>query len=250
MASDGTKRLVLVGDDFTNFEGNPGTADSLTVGGYGCWTDTTTNDASINPLPTEHGGVIQLATNTTAHHQATITSGGGIGTLGAVTHPDDGSSYLTAFEARVRFGQVSGAMAFIGLSEEALDANNTLSDTDGNLADKDFLGFHVDAGGPTALDFVYEKEGQTAQVLKAAIQTIVADTWYKIGFLFDPDAPPERRLSLYVDNAENATYGTDTQVDAATFPSGEELAFNATLKTVTANKTLDIDWWAYAQLID
>jgi hypothetical protein len=239
------------GDDFMNMSGySPaisGTVNSINVSGYGVYTDTATSACSVAPIATEVGGVLRLSLGATDNHEAWITSGGNSGVLGVISDTA-GSDKKLLFEARFRVGQVTEHGVFIGLAEEGLAAANSLVDDTGALASKDLIGFHIDTAGPTALDFVYRKAGQTAQVAIAGVKTIAASTWYKVGFVYDPHAEPAKRIKAYVDNVEQSAYITKTNIEAATFPDGEELAFLAGIKTGEAGaKTLDLDWWCFAQ---
>lgn len=253
LSPDGFSNGFYVGDDFLRFaDWSPASAGTTTlpsttvpgVNGYAVYTDTTTTAASIVRLNNASGGVVRLGTSATDNHQAVLCTEGVYGAISDAA----GSDKLTVFEARVRFGQIAEHGAFIGLTEEGLNANDTLVDDTGALPSKDLIGFHVDTAGPTALDFVYRKAGQTAQVVIAGVQTIAADTWYKLGFVYDPSAPDSKKIAVYVDNVEQSTYVTATDIAAATFPDGEELGFLATVKTGEAgSKTLDLDWHNFFQ---
>ena len=83
------------------------------------------------------------------------------------------------------------------------------------------------------------------------IQVPVADTYYKLGFIFDPEAPADKRITWYADNEEQTTYVTETVIEAASvFPTDQMLKFVAGIKTADGTvSALTIDWWAYAQLI-
>lgn len=78
----------------------------------------------------------------------------------------------------------------------------------------------------------------------------VADTFLKLGFIYDPTAPATKRIKVYVDNVEEGTYVTSTNIEAATFPDAEALTFRAGFKNTTAVAgELAIDLWAFAQVL-
>jgi len=247
LAPDGFGNAFSSADDFDNFGAIAPAISGTTAGvsgGYGYYVDTATSACSITQIATEVGGVIRFATGATDNHEAWLSSGGNTGVLGKI---DDSDPKKLIFETRVRFGQVASMNAFIGLAEEGLAAANTITDA-GALADKDFIGFAVDEADSDALDFIYRKAGQTLQTKITGLQALVANTWYKLGFVFDPAEPESRRIKVFVNNVENATMVTATEIAAATFPDAEELAFLAGIKNGAASAlTMDVDWRAFHQ---
>lgn len=245
MQNDPSKGYVLF-DDFKNFGGTV----ASNVGSYasqsGSWKSYEDTGGSIAQLAGEITGVIRLSTSTTDNHETWLSSCGNAGVLGMISDTA-GSKYLQAFEARVRFGQVTDTFnSFVGMSEEGLAAADTVSDA-GAMASKDFLGFRVLEADGDELDVYYSKAGQTGQELIDGVQALAASTWYKLGWLYDPfEIDPAKRLKFFVDNAEQSTYVTDALIAAATFPDGEELAILLGLKNgAAAAKTLDVDWVAF-----
>lgn len=249
LAPDGVLRAYGVADDFLNF-GQMATSAN-THQGYGAYVD---SSCTIKGLASDVGGVIQFATDGTDNAEAWLTSGGNSGVLGVISDTA-GSDKLMCFEARVRFTQVTNDYnVFVGLSEEGLAAANTVADDPSTayIADKDHIGFLVNEGDGDALKFVYNKSGAGATnqttVKITSVQALTAATWYKIGFVYNPKADSSERIKVYVDNVENATKVTATNIATATFPDGEELAFLAGIKAGTnAARKFDIDWWAFYQ---
>lgn len=236
---DGQVPGFFVGDNFLNTK-----IDADNTNGYGYYADT---GGTVTQLATASGGVVRIATDSTDNDEVWISAGAATGVFGAVSDTA-GSDKLTIFEARFRVGQVTNAYnIFVGLSEEGLAAADTVTDA-GALASKDLLGFWVLEADGDALSFGYRKAGQTAQTTISSAQVLVASTWYKVGFIYDPKAPTSKRISVYVDNEEKSTYVTGTNIAAATFPDGEELTFLAGLKNGAGTAhSLDIDWWAFFQ---
>ena len=249
LSPDGLANAYCVGDDFLNFGAIAPAISGTTAGvqnGYGYYVDTATTTSSIQQLATAVGGVLRFTLGATDNHEAWLTSGGNTGVLGVMSDTA-GADKRLIFETRVRLGQIVTAGMFIGLAEEGCAAADTMSDT-GVLADKDLFGFHVNESAASTLSFVYKKAGQTMQTPIASLTTMVADTWYKLGFIFDPLGRPSERIKIYVDNEENATRIAASSVALATFPDAEELAFLAGIKTATAGaKTMDLDWWNFWQ---
>lgn len=253
LSPDGLSNAFSTGDDFLNFgaiaPGAGGTTSGTAHQGYGYFVDTTTAACSIKQIATEVGGVCQLALSNQDNYDAILTAGGNSGVMGVISNTAGANKFL-AFESRVRFGQVSDATynAFVGLTEEGCAATDSVFTDAGALADKDLIGFAVLEADGDALKFVYKKAGQTAQTVLTYGTALSAATWYKLGFVYDPNEAPAKRIKIYVNNVEQSTYVTSTNIAAATFPNGEELTFTAGLKNAsTATKTFDLDWWNFFQ---
>jgi len=258
MASDGNKRLVLVGDDFTSFYGTVTAKVGDYSGGYKSYEE---SGGSITQLATHTGGVIAITSDGTDNDDMALAAGGATGVFGAISDTA-GSDYVTAFEVRFRVSTVAddtGAF-FVGLTEEGLAAVASMTDDTGVMASKDHIGFATvhrnggTAGTNAVLKFVYQKAGQTQVIKIAALETLVADTWYKAGFVCDPSAIPSKRIAVYLDNVEQSTYVTATNIATASgsaFPDGEELTFSALTHQggATGAHSLLLDWWAFGQLI-
>lgn len=252
---------IFIADDFLNISLTGGTAVSSnvsywtsTAGQYKSYEDST---GVLGQSLAYQGGVFSMATDAGDNDENWISPYASI--LGAINY--DTGPKLTVFETRFRVSTVADDVQaiFLGLSEEGLYAANTKVDNTGVMADKDYIGFdtvHVNggtAGTNATLNFVYNKAGGAGPVTGiSGVKTLVADTWYKVGFVYDPDAPASTRLSVFVDNTENAEHISASEIDTTTtFPDGEELTFLAGQKagTTTAG-TLLIDWWAFYQQID
>lgn len=254
MDSSGQKRLVLAGDDFVSLHGAlSGTAGEYygEAGGYKSYQD---SGCTIAQADDAKGGVAKLSFDGTgANDEIWLQSCGGAGVLGAISDTA-ADAHLTAFECRVKFSAITDdtLCAFIGLAEEGLIAADTKVDTTGVLASKDLIGFDVVAADGDALNFVYRKADQDLQTKISGVQALAADTWYKLGFLYDPNppTPDSKRIRVFVDNTEQSTYVTATDIAAATFPDGEELSFLVGGKQVPESAAnIQVDWWAFAQAI-
>ena len=191
-------------------------------------------------VATEVGGVFRITTDATQHDEGSITTGGaaGMGKIASTSGKD------LWFEARVRLGASTENAFFIGLAEEGLAVVNTLVDGTGVLLTTgDFVGFHILQADSDGLDAIHQINAGARTVIKNEAQVIVASAWYKVGLKFDASAGT---LKYYVDNA---VVGTVTDVSAATFPDGEELALLMAMKTPSAAiRYVDLDWWRFAQL--
>lgn len=250
----------LAFDDFLNISLTGGVAVSSnisyytsTFGQYKSYEDST---GVLGQSLSHQGGVFSMATDGGDNDENWIQCMGGV--LGALNY--DTGPKLTVFESRFQVSSVADDVQaiFIGLSEEARAVADQKADATGVLADKDYIGFdsvHTNSGTTgtnAALNFVYNKSGGSGPITAiSAIQTMVASTWYKVGFVYDPKANAADRLLVYVDGEANSNHITAAEINNSTdFPDGEELTFLAGQKAgTTTASTLRLDWWAVYQAV-
>ncbi len=92
------------------------------------------------------------------------------------------------FEAAIKSSTITDTKHgfFLGLIEETAFSATVPIAAAGTLADKNFVGFHRLEGDGDMLDTVYKADGVTQVTVGADAVTLVADTWVKVGFVFDP----------------------------------------------------------------
>ena len=254
LSADGAENAFFIGDDFNLFQGLTNAISGTTalpsttvpsVDGYQVYLDSTTTASGISRLADVTGGVARFAPGATDNHLAIGYSGN----LGAISDTA-GSDKLTIFETRLRLHtQVTDGSIFAGLASPGAVADGGLiADAGGLKADQGGIGFQVKEDDPDAIDFVYQAASQTQQVVISGVQAAVADTYYKLGFVYDPKAPTANRIRIFVDNDEQSTYVTGTNIAAATFPDGDFLgAYLAAMTEGTTSRGMDVDWWAFYQ---
>lgn len=247
MEPDGGARLVFASDDFMAVKNADTYTDIFSELAYTSYIDT---GGTLVTLADESGGVLALATDGTDEDEIWISAGDGTGGLGFVSDTA-GADFLTVFEARFKVSTITDAALshFVGLASPGLAGADTKVDATGALKDGAYIGFDnlLDGDG---LDFVYGASGQTLQRKIADAHTLVADDFVKVGWIYDPDASADKRIKVFIDNVEQSTYVTATNIATATFPDAEILTFLAGYKNTTATAgELALDWWAYAQLI-
>jgi hypothetical protein len=253
---------IFVADDFLLFGESVAASSNIAcfvsqAGQYKAYIDTT---STLAQLATVTGGAIALTTEAADNEELSICQGGAgtaaaTSVLGALNR--DTGPKLTIFESRFKVSSITDDVQaiFVGLMEENGAVHNAKVDDTGATIDNDYIGFETvhtnggTTGANAALRAVYKKDGQTAQTSISGIATLAADTWIKAGFVYDPTAPASKRIAWYVNNVEQTSaYVTDTQMDAATFPDGEEMGFTAITKSGTATaSSLTLDWWAFYQ---
>ena len=263
---DGTGYTVSGGSDSTLSANEQNILDVLlrtqmqngSQNGYSNFLTAGTTNASgviLSQLATESSGVIRVTGNDADQDGSCLQ----YGTAGCVkVNKEANDPKALAFEARVRLGSVTNdAMGwFLGLAQEGLNsANGVMAHSTAIMADIDHIGFHQDLADGDAIDFVYTLAGETDTIQIAGVQvpaitsaTTPNTAWYKLGFLFNPGAPPANRIRIFVDNVEQSTYITETEIAASDFPEGEEMTPTwATTVGGASAITMDMDWWAVGQ---
>lgn len=242
-------RGVFQFDDFLTAGGLVGS----NVGGWGGYKTWEDSSCSISLLQgtnaATRGGILRHLTTTTDNIETWCQAGyDGAGPFFVSDTPAD--TRLLCFEARFRVSTITNDNYgfFIGLMEGNQAVQNTIADA-GTLAAKACIGFFRPEGDGDGLDFVYNTNGGTLQTLISDIQTLVADTWYRVGFRFDPNRKDANKGAVFVDNVENSTYVTAALIAAATFPDAEGMnVIHGGKNATNVAYSLDLDWTACGQL--
>lgn len=251
-------------DDFLNFYPVTLTtvAGQLQPGnGYFMFTDVDATAGFIKPLVGTTGGVIRMSSSTDsadgADHDTVLTCQGNVATQ-AVISDTAGSDKKLIFEARWKVSSITDAAGsfFMGMTEFGLAATNTpiQASTPQVISDDSAIGFFIGEDDNDALDIVYRKNGSAIKSLFTYGTALVADTYIKTGFVYDPKAEASKRITFYIDGAEQGTYVTATQIASSTsptFPDAVALVMTAACKgSVDAVPALlDMDWWGFWQEI-
>lgn len=197
-----------------------------------------------------HYGICRL-TSAADNDEAVIQLGNGLD-VGPFRLQND-----FAFEAYVRLNAaaiVAGdhgffmGMATGGASGCAI-ANQLFTTGDAIYGTANLVGFQHLVAESTALDAMYQASGQTkvdgaVNTDLDTVQTLVADTWYKLGFRFEIARP--RKLEWYVDGLLVCSIG-ETAIAAAGFPDADAAFIQPTIGIRGVDATsayLDIDWMA------
>ena len=197
-------------------------------------------------------GVLRLSADATDNDGPVVSMAGDANCV--VISDTAGDDMPMWFESRWRKSSITNNQAafFNGFVEETRAVNDgVLTDDSGIIiATIDAIGFRALHDAGSELDFAYQKASAAVQEI-ANIDTLVADTWYKNGFKYQPAAtakPAAERVAVFVNGIENATYVTGTNIAAATFPDAEEVQWAFALKTGEATAvTADVDWVGFAQ---
>jgi hypothetical protein len=202
---------------------------------------------------------------------ATIADAGVAGGAIVLTEATDGESVsiyqesrpwsITAnagklwFEARIKVaGIVTLAHThFIGLIDSTAVTAIVPITAGGVLADLNCVGWFYPEADTTTQDFTYKADGVTAVQINNGVGTLAADTYIKLGFVFDPTPSTTgtaNQLVGYINGAQQATPKTIPDNTGTDFPADVRLGFCATLAVGagTDTDTLTMDWWRCAQL--
>ena len=161
---------------------------------------------------------------------------------------------LLCFECRIKRSVITDAKGgfFVGLTDEAANANEFMTDSGTDFGDDDIIGFwgdETDDSVGSHVHFIYQIAGQAFVTKIDTVATMVADTYMKLGFKYDPNAPAAKRIKIYADSVEQSTYVTAANIATATFPDAEELTLHSAIKNAHADDfTLTKDWWACGQI--
>ena len=160
------------------------------------------------------------------------------------------------YECRVKRSVITDAKGgfFVGLADEAAAAVDFMNDDGADFGDDDFIGFwgdETDDSVGSHVHFIYQKTGVSGGFITKidTVATMVADTYMKLGFAYDPSWPSAKKIRIYVDGVEQSTYVTATNIAASAFPDQEEMTFLLALKNAHADDfTLTSDWvYCYQQ---
>jgi hypothetical protein len=160
-------------------------------------------------------------------------------------------------EARVKSSTITDTKhnLFVGLmADVALTAISPITAL-GALADVNLVGFHrpesargAAGTGGAIMNTVYKADGVTAVTLQTDAVTLVADTWIKLGMVFDPT---NNVLSFFRNGVKLATTYTVPTAQGTDFPNDVRLAFVIAVLNATATTpgSSEIDWVKACQIL-
>lgn len=159
------------------------------------------------------------------------------------------SSKKLWFEAEVKTSTIADTKhgILLGLIADIAFTATVPLTAAGALADANLVGFHRLEGDGDYFDTVYKADGVTAVTVGADAKAIVADTWVKLGMVFDPgvdrftadtdnDGSNKHLLSFYGDGIRLASTKQIPSAAGTDFPNDVNLSpffavLNATAST-------------------
>lgn len=247
-----------VGMIFEDFENVAQWADGDVVK-YGVHLDAgcTITQGTVVDLSEGEWGVMRFTQDGTDNDQISIQWGGNSGGIVKMDPVNAGENFPVAFECRLRVSSVADTLIsfFAGLGQEGLSANDGLiADAAATLADVDYIGFWTDEGDGDDLMWAFNKAGGT-DVTVNDIAALAANTWIKLGFVYDPRQPADRQIRVFINGQEVAAgrvsnSSTNGTGDTTNFPGGEEMSPLLLMKVKAGTAcTMDIDWLACGQML-
>jgi len=218
------------------------------------YTETATTVGSSGGLPTfegnttitmvasgDQGSALQLF-STDDNQEASLQ----VGETGTMSIGDAGKLW---FEARIKKSSVSVTSCFVGLAQAGAGVADFINDANADFADVSLIGFNVFEADPDAFDFTYQNSGQAFNTLIGDAKVVTADTYTKLGFVYDPSAIDAEKIKVYVDGVEQSTYVTQALMDAAAFPKGDSICPLIAIKAFSnTDGSVTLDWWRAAYL--
>lgn len=238
-------------DDFANVPLFTTNTTNIMANGYRTYQDDGVSIQNCLAGDNSEGefGVLEITGNDAAHDEGSIEIGGGKNGLVRID-PTAGERAVVAFEARLKQTAITtGGVCFaIGLAEPGYADADALVDTTGLLvaAGKDFVGFNTVLTSNSEIDTAYQITSTgTAVQVKDNAGTMVADTWIKLGGVYDPLAESGKTMKFFIDGVELGDSVTDAIIAAGTaFPTDEEMTLMLATKVLTATAApFYMDWW-------
>lgn len=213
-------QCILIDDDFAMPTNHVSTGTS---GGYYTYQDNgvTITGKGVNDLG-EELGVLEFAGNDTDNDEGHIQFG--YGNQWRLSNAA-GNTGCCGFEYRLYKASVAdnGVSIAAGLFEGPVAADD-LDDNTGEIKDsKSFIGFRGLADDGDKLDIIYQDTSATSVVtVLANAVTLVANTYVRLGMLYDPNSDTTRKIRFFSNGTEivNARINT-TSIDTSTFPEDE-----------------------------
>jgi hypothetical protein len=265
-------------DDFLMAGNIPSTAGGTYRGSSGQWNVWADQPGTITDGAAE-GGVIVLGSGTTTQEGVTLASTAG--SFRIVTTSTLALNQKLWFECRVAVSSITTGKRdfFIGLADgQGTPATGSITTTAPNTlaTAPNLIGFYFrNSTNPTDVGFVYQLAAGTA-VYGTGLQTLlttilgaaaVAGTFYKLGFVFDPNAPSRYvssagdlqtvntvyrpLITIYANGIPCTTFLTSQNVTSVAsghaFPTGFMGPAISFMNGSAAANTVSIDWIGCAQ---
>ncbi len=160
------------------------------------------------------------------------------------------------FEARIKQSHIvtTESAWFCGLMDAAtLIVGLPLATTGALITTQNFVGFHQPDANTTAFDFTYQANSVSPVEMLSDVGTLVADTYHKIGFKFDPTSSntgTANQIVGYLDGVKQLSPKTIPDNTGTDFPADIRLGLciGMMVGATASNNTLTMDWWRCAQL--
>ena len=218
------------------------TAVAAALGTTGDWAAFTATNPTVTTLTDNHQGVVRIST-TDDNTDAMIAYPKTAQTAGMFKFTVGKKLWMEMRVAQNVVGDSEGTTWF-GFAEQALLATNTLLlDDEGQMNDKDYVGFERTFADGNALDTTYNTESGGTSPVDVATGGVVTEaaTFIKLGIYCDGTT-----VYFYSNGVRLADSVLLTATD---FPDTEEMALYIGVMGAVGNATvyIDVDWVRIAQ---
>ncbi len=243
---------VAFSDDFQDF-GLPGTQTTeINLGRYTVYNTgagKVISDSFPNGTPAIPGGFISMLCDTAGDQSV-------IGTHACPFTLKSTVAGKLWFEARIATTSILTNMShiFVGLgnnSDVTFGAAIPLADADATGTAEGLLGWTRLEDGLGALNTSYTDEAAVYTHVQTSAGSIAANTFVKLGMIFDPNAPVAQRINFFVNGVPTTTPMTNTTLAAFTNLNASNLGlvFAQFADSAGTANYAHMDWWRCAQLI-
>lgn len=230
-------RTVGIFDDFETFPKTWGT----TEGNWGRY-KTFGSSGSASSDGDAVGGVMTLTEATDNESMALMT--------GATPFQIINTGGLLGFEARIKVSSIADTShgLIVGLADaRTLIVGDPLDTSSVLISTLNFVGWQKLETDGDRMNFTFQENGETQVVVEEDAATLVADTFIKVGFLFDP---AKKLLTHFVDGLASSTTKTVSDTAGDAFPNDVRLGMVlARMSGASTPGTQSIDWWKCVQHI-
>jgi len=213
---------IIVEPPLESYESTATTVENM------CGVPTFEGDCTMNGCATVGGGVALFGT--TDNEEASLQICGET-SAPFVIPADSADGKKLWFECEVKKSIITASKAgfFVGLTSEAACVADFIADAGNDFSDVDLLGFW-NLEGEANIDVITQKTGAAFDTIIDAAEVLVADTYTRLGFIYDPNGPAKKKIKFYVNGKEQTTYVGENSGDATVylgdttnFPGGEEM---------------------------
>jgi hypothetical protein len=234
-------RILTQWDDFSNFRaGVPGSTETYWNNG---WKAIGTATTSIIGRVDAAGGGITFISDTADNDYLHMNQHGNPFEISRTSQP-------LALECRVKFAGIGNTLNdfFIGLGKPmTLTTIVPITATAGDLATEDLVGFHRDATDGDEINSVCCSADASHTIIQNGLATLVADTYVKLGMLWDP--AKDFDLRFYVNGIESATRHTVSATGGDVFPNNVRLGLLVGFTAAAASGgTVTMSWIKCSQI--
>lgn len=231
---NGTVQGIIVEPPLESYESTATTVENM------CGVPTFEGDCTMNGVAAVGGGVALFGT--TNNEEASLQICGETSAPFVIPAASTSGKKLW-FECEVKKSIITADTGgfFVGLASEGAMVADFIADAGDDFSDVDLLGFW-NLEGEANIDVITQKTGAAFDKIIDSVETLVADTYTRLGFIYDPDAPKKKKIKFFVNGKEQTTYvgeasGDQTVYiqDTTNFPGGEEMGPGIALKMASAN---------------